>query len=46
VSYIMRVYYTFIASLFLWPWSFMEFHGLFCIVDLRPLSLLTSLFCR
>jgi hypothetical protein len=44
VSYIMRVHYTFIVSLFLRPWSFMDFCGLFCIVDLRPLSLSSSLF--
>jgi hypothetical protein len=44
VSYIMRVHYIFIVSLFLRPWSFMDFRGLFCIVDLRPFSLSSSLF--
>jgi hypothetical protein len=42
VSYVMRVHYTFIVSLFLRPWSFMDFRGLFCIVDLRPLTLSSS----
>jgi hypothetical protein len=40
----MWVYYTFIVSLFFWPWFFMDLRGLFCIVDLRPLSLSSSLF--
>jgi hypothetical protein len=44
VFYVMRVHYTFIVSLSLWPWSFMDFRGLFCIVNLRPLSLSSSLF--
>jgi hypothetical protein len=42
--YVMRVHYTFIVRLFLRHWSFMDFRGLFCIVDLRPLSLSSSLF--
>jgi hypothetical protein len=45
VSYVIRVHYTFIVSLFLSPWFFMDFRGLFCVVDLRPLSLSSSLFC-